>query len=301
MKLFSKQITFKKVSQNDVSDVVIFLSKNFKKKISKVFYIQRYLTNFSKSYICLFDNKIVGHVGFVRYKLSRKKFNNKYIFSRHSSVIHPKFRNFGLFKAMCLYSISQIKSNPNNLGFVIWPNKTNYLRFENNFKINFNNNFLIELSNNHYQKKKPTKFTKKHIKNIKSYDNLGIINKDENYLKWRYFFKKDRSKYFINYYKSKRKTNSISIFDFNQKKQLRLLEFFGERKDYLNHINDLLRYRKNIIFFDKFYNKKGFQMRNKYQTIVYLFTKSAKKLFLKNKNLLTLGDTDSFIDYEKIK
>ena len=54
---------------------------------------------------------------------------------------------------MCLYSISQIKSNPNNLGFVIWPNKTNYLRFKNNFKINFNNNFLIELSNNHYQKK----------------------------------------------------------------------------------------------------------------------------------------------------
>ena len=38
MKLFSKQITFKKVSQNDVSDVVIFLSKNFKKNFKSFLY-----------------------------------------------------------------------------------------------------------------------------------------------------------------------------------------------------------------------------------------------------------------------
>ena len=80
MKLFKKKVLFKKVNDDDISRVTFFLSKYFKKKISKVFYKQRYLTNYSQSYICLYNDKIIGHVGFIRYSLNKKILKKKFIF-----------------------------------------------------------------------------------------------------------------------------------------------------------------------------------------------------------------------------
>lgn len=301
MKLFKKKIIYRKVNNKDLSKVINFLKRHFKKKISKVFYKQRYFNNYSQSYICLCDDKIVGHVGFVRYLLNKNILNKKYIFSRHSSLIHPNFRKFGIFKKLCLYSIRKIKSNSNNVGFIIWPNNNNFLRFKNISKINFHNNYLLELGRNKSFIKSSTKFKINHLKIILKLKSQGIFEKNENYLKWKYFFKQDNSKYFINFFENNDKIKSISIYDFNQKKQLRVLDFFGPKKSYIDHINDLLHYNKYVIFFDYLYSRKNFTMKKKYQTIAYFFSKRVKKIFSKKKNLLTLGDTDTFINYEKIK
>ena len=94
---------------------------------------------------------------------------------------------------------------------------------------------------------------------------------------------------------------NIAIKAINQKKHLRVLDFFGQKKHYISHINDLLYYNKYIIFFHNLYSRKNFIMKKKYQTIAYFFSKRVKKIFSKKKNLLTLGDTDTFINYEKIK
>ena len=135
---------------------------------------------------------------------------------------------------------------------------------------------------------------------IKRLDNPGFFEKNENYIKWKYFIKKDNSKYFINIYQKNKKIESISIYDINQKNQLRVQEYFGERKDYIKHIYNLLCYNKNIIFFIS-YIKKNFIMKKKYQTIAYFFSKKIKNRILKKRIFLTLGDTDTFINYEKIK
>tara|TARA_B100000886_G_scaffold304880_1_gene236337 strand:- start:48 stop:953 length:906 start_codon:yes stop_codon:yes gene_type:complete len=301
MKLFKKKIIYRKVNNKDLPKVINFLKKYFKKKISKTFYKQRYFKNYSQSYICLCDDKIIGHVGFVRYMINKNILNKKYIFSRHSSLIHPNFRKFGIFKKLCLYSIGKIKSNSNNVGFIIWPNDNNFLRFKNISKINYKNNHLLQLIRNKSFKKSSKKFEINHIKIVMRYKNQGVFEKNENYLKWKYFLKQDNSKYFINFFKSNNKLESISIYDFNQKKQLRVLDFFGQKKHYINHINDLLQYNRYIIFFHNLYSSKNCTMKKKYQTIAYFFSKKVKKIFLKKKNLLTLGDTDTFINYEKIK
>ena len=147
----------------------------------------------------------------------------------------------------------------------------------------------------------PVELKINHLKLIKRLDNPGFFEKNENYIKWKYFIKKDNSKYFINIYQKNKKIESISIYDINQKNQLRVQEYFGERKDYIKHIYNLLCYNKNIIFFHKLYNKKNFIMKKKYQTIAYFFSKKIKSRILKKRIFLTLGDTDTFINYEKIK
>ena len=301
MKLFKKKVLFKKVNEDDISRVTFFLSKYFKKKISKVFYKQRYLTNYSQSYICIYNDKIIGHVGFIRYLLNRKIFKKKFIFSRHSSLIHPNFRKLGLFKKLCLFAINKINKNSNNLGFIIWPNNSNYLRFKSKIKITFKNNNLLNLRLKKSSNRTPVELKINHLKLIKRLDNPGFFEKNENYIKWKYFIKKDNSKYFINIYQKNKKIESISIYDINQKNQLRVQEYFGERKDYIKHIYNLLCYNKNIIFFHKLYNKKNFIMKKKYQTIAYFFSKKIKSRILKKRIFLTLGDTDTFINYEKIK
>ena len=301
MELIKKKIFFKKVNKNDISKVSLFLSKYYNKKISKIFYTQRYLTNYSHSYICIYNDKIIGHVGFVRYLLNTRMLSKKYILSRHSSLIHPQFRKFGLFKKLCLFAIKKIKKNKNNLGFVIWPNDNNFLRFKKTNQVIFQNNYLIKLKKNKSYKKIPLQLTTNHIKIIKKLENHGLFEKNENYIKWKYFFKKDNSKYFIHFIKNKKEIASIFIYDINQKQELRVLEFFGKINNYINHVNNLLCYNKNIIFFYRLYNGKKLIIEKKYQTIAYFFSKRIKKIILKNKNFLSLGDTDTFINYEKIK
>ena len=230
MKSFKKKIIYRKVNNKDLPKVINFLGKYYKKKISNIFYKQRYFKNYSQSYICLCDDKIIGHVGFVRYLLNKNILKKKYIFSRHSSLIHPNFRKFGIFKKLCLYSIGKIKSNNNNVGFIIWPNDNNFLRFKNNSKINFQNNYLLQLRGNKSLKKSSIKFRINHLKLIMTLKNQGIFEKNENYLKWKYFLKQDNSKYFINFFESNDKIESILIYDFNQKKHLRVLDFFGQKK-----------------------------------------------------------------------
>ena len=301
MKLFRKKVLFKKVNEDDISRITFFLSKYFKKKISKVFYKQRYLTNYSQSYICLYNNKIIGHVGFIRYLLNKRIFKKKFIFSRHSSLIHPNFRKLGLFKNLCLFAINKINKNSNNLGFIIWPNNNNYLRFKNKLKITFKNNNLLHLRSKKSSNKAPVELKNNHLKLLKNFDNPGFFEKNEKYIKWKYFIKKDSSKYFINIMENNKKIESISIYDFNQKHQLRVQEYFGERKDYIYHIYNLLSYNKNIIFFHRLYNNKNFIMKKKYQTIAYFFSKKIKNRIFKKRFFLTLGDTDTFINYENIK
>lgn len=294
-------LKFKRVNKNNLKNVLNFLNKFNKKRISINFYVQRYILNFSQSYICKIDDKIIGHVGFVRHTVKKNLFYKKYIFFRHSSLIDKQFRNLKIYKKLCNFAFTKIKKNKNNIGIMTWPNHTNYLRFNSKYQIIFKNNFLTCLNKKkNTVKKKLNIFKLSHIKKIKKIPNISFIEKDEKYLKRKYFYSHDKNKYFINIL-FKNNSESISIFDLDNI-NLRILEYFGKERHYIDHINDLLCYRKKILFFHKLtkYRNK-FEIQKKFQTIAYIFQPKIKKILLQQKALLVLGDTDSFINYEKIK
>ena len=90
-----KEIIFKNI--NIKKDFKIIKKKfllNFRKKISKEFYVWRYLlSNRIYCYVIEKQKEIIGHVGFVRYK---SKYNS-YFLSRHSSFVDEKYRRKNLY------------------------------------------------------------------------------------------------------------------------------------------------------------------------------------------------------------
>ena len=85
----SNKFIFRKVQKKDISSILKLFKKTFNKKITKEFYNWRYYKKTYTSFIALNQNKIVGHVGFVKYKISNFE---EYIYSRHSTFVKLDFR-----------------------------------------------------------------------------------------------------------------------------------------------------------------------------------------------------------------
>ena len=176
-----KEITFKNISiRKDFTIIKKKFYLNFKKIISKEFYLWRYLLS-TKTYCYIIEKQkeIIGHVGFVRYKT---QYNN-YFLSRHSSFVDKKYRRKNLYSNLIKFCLLKFKLD--KISFIlIWPNKIN--KFTNK---KFNN--LINLSKlKMYISRKKSNQTLKlnELENItqiehfiKLRNNYSLIKKDKSY------------------------------------------------------------------------------------------------------------------------
>ena len=118
------QILFRKVRLSDVKLIQKLFVSVFKKKISKSFYLEKYIYNNNfTSFVAVYNQKIIGHVGFVQYVYS---YDESQIFSRHSSFIINEYRNLSIYKKLCLYAYQNLY-DPSNYKIVSWPNAINNL------------------------------------------------------------------------------------------------------------------------------------------------------------------------------
>lgn len=291
---------FKKVDiSNDFNDIKIQFLKNFKKNISKRFYIWRYLSNNQiYCYVVKKNKSIIGHVGFVKYKL-----NEKYFFvSRHSSFIDERYRRQNIYTRLIKFSIKKFYRK-NILFLLIWPNSKNIYtnkKFTNLIKLPIIKTYI---STNHEKKKINLKILKD-LKQLKNFVNLNnnfhLIKKDLAYFSWRYIYKRPKEIFYIHSLKNKK---SLLIFSYNNKdKVYNLLEHIGEKNEYLKHLKEI----NNKISFVFWMNseaekKKTFKdlkvkkyNNNKFYSYI-IPVKNDLKLKNKSKINFFMGDTDVFI------
>ena len=142
------KLVFRQVKKNDLDLILINFKKVFNKKISKDFYNWRYGSNLNSytSFVATFQNKIIAHIGFVKYRLD--KFQNN-IYSRHSTFVSNQFQQKGIYSKLLEFCLINLKKKTS---FVIaWPNLKNLKASQkhSNFKII---NFYY-LFNKYYSKK----------------------------------------------------------------------------------------------------------------------------------------------------
>ena len=130
--MISNKFIFRKVQKKDIYSILQLFKKTFNKKITKEFYDWRYYNKAYTSFIALNQNKIVGHIGFVKYKLGNFE---KYIYSRHSTFVKSNFRKKKVYYNLLKYSFSKLKQNTKYI--IAWPNFENLKasKKHKNFKI----------------------------------------------------------------------------------------------------------------------------------------------------------------------
>ena len=133
-------IKFIRVSSKHVHQIISLFTKIFSKEISTQFYHKRYfLNNKFNSFIAIRDETIIGHVGFVKHKLT---ISNFYTYSRHTSMVLKQYRQSNIYTNLCKFAYNKLL-NKNLLGFVIFPNKLNVDKYIHLFLHQRYSNFLV--------------------------------------------------------------------------------------------------------------------------------------------------------------
>ena len=287
-------LTFRKVALSDVNKCCLFINKNFNIRISKNFYKWRYLLNGSCSFIAKYKNKIVGHVGFTKYQINKSQ---KKIFSRHSSCVDHEFRRRGIYSTLINYSYNSLKKKTNVI--VTWPNKINSKTSKKNKFKKIKREFIIYKSPG-LSKHQDQIFSLKNYGQISNFirenQNIGVILKNSNYYKWRYFSKLHNDTQ-IFYFRIK---SSLFIFSYNKfNKDLNLLDYLGPKKIFYKN----LQFISSKIQFN-FWTLKNSTMQLKLKGLH--FKKTSKKItneiiFLKNdkfkkNSFFFMAETDSFLN-----
>ncbi len=292
---FKKNVSFSRVNLPILSKVIRFINSHSNANLDRKFYKTRYFFDkkFS-SFVCKINKKIIGHVGFTKYSVKGKK---KYIYSRHSSVVHQNFRNQKIYSKLVEYSIKNL-SNLDSL--ILWPNKNNFklkinsLRKNFNYKITNNLIFFGNKNKNILKKLNNLSILKKYY-NENTFTNL--IYKDENFFKRQCLDLKYNS-YFYNEYQNE----SIAIFTKSkQSKGMILIEFVGNKNYKMKHLKYLSR---NLFFYycinkNNYKNYKKILDFNNTNIIFNLIYMTNKKVNLKYHDI-HLSDTDSFLNTKKL-
>ena len=299
---------FKLVTQKDLSKIQNLFFKTFKKKMSKKFYKWRYFNLNSKSFINS-KNKIIFHIGFVEKKINSLK--KKLILSRHSSIVHEKFRRKGIYSNFFINFIEKKDIIKKYYAIVTWPNKINLKTFRNIKRKYFYKRMFVYSNKHKFNKSKfnTNNFNKiNKIIKFKYFDNLeskvSFFYKDKNYLIKRYI-NDPHQKYFFFSINLKNTTNII-VFSVNNvcsSRTIIIQDFFGDTKN-LNKtfeifIKNLIK-KKIPVALWKFWNNKNkpsylknFKILKNYQNIIII--PLHKKNIKLGKKILTMGDTDTYM------
>lgn len=319
------KVTFHRFIDSDFLQTKKLFKKTFNRNISKNYYKWRYFNNKKyNSFIAKIGNQIIGHIGFVEYRLNlRIKKTIKNIYSRHSSMVVKKYRRNNVYSSLLKWSIQRLK---NNSGIIIWPNDINILTSTNlNLKYNFEYNLFIKNIYKKSNNEKKIKFKrlnqlilkKKLIQNNNINKNINFIEKDLNYFKWRY------STYDIKSYYCFEKTINkiINIFIIgtikrDKKNFISILDYIGSNEYYYEILNELVTNLEFSQFSSKNYILQIWSNKKDTKKILYLnknkfkFSKKTFNISLLNiddqikynfNNLnFDMGDTDVFINLNKI-
>ena len=298
-------INFRKVKDSDIINIRKLFFLTFKKKISKKYYKERYLNNnLYNAFVALDNEKIIGHVGYK--KIKNYTNNNKlmFLYSRHTSMIHEKYRRKGIYNLLCNYSFDYLKKKKSASGVIIWPNSNNRkVKIKNYIMIFFKNHYIYSkfpLSKKSKIQNKNLEFSLKQLKNKITPNKKKFIFKDTSYFKSTYSLSNNnfymfiiKDSYIIFSFDLHLK-NNINILEFSDNSFLNILfdEFIEKFSNYtinmwLPHINDSK--------FSLFINKGFAKNKNKKFYIGYIpFNKIRTKNELINSTFFNMGDTDVF-------
>ena len=305
----SNKFIFRKVQKKDISSILRLFKKTFRKKINKEFYNWRYLKDTYNSFIALNRNKIVGHIGFVKYKLSNF---DKYIYSRHSTFVIPNFQKKGVYYNLLKYSISKLRQKTKYI--IAWPNSKNLnaSKKHKNFKIIkiYHLFYKSNFSNIRNYKKLFIKIDNIYFKNIIFDQDNHLFFRNIKFMTWRYGTYKEN-----NYFCLKNKKYKNFIF---QKKNIRgkicflIIDYYGRNINYSKEINLLINFliqkKVNFQLFMPSKNKKFNYISKKYKLMkinhdfiigLYTFGKETKiknRIEKKIKHDIKISDTDVFIE-----
>ena len=293
-KLDKLKLNFRKLKLSDYNQFKNLFFLCFNKKISFEFFKWRYFSDkISFCYGVFHFSKLIANVGMVSKKLNYKK--NTEVFSRHSSMVSPKYRGIGIFSEL----LNKVKNKElNNTSFIImWPNKRNFASFGfRNSNIKEKKFYLYQISS----KKNPAYRLKKNsienlvkFKNYIKSDNNSFFYKNYEYFKHRYIGYKKRN-YFINEFNYK---NSKSFFILKKLKKTSDLKFvildhFGSKELISMHFFELINCCNQLIFLTK---KKVKNKNYKFLNTINFKVGMNKKFNFKINKDIYLGDTDIFI------
>ena len=294
------KFTYKKVDiKNDFNIIKKKFLKNFKKNISKKFYIWRYIDNNQfYCYVVKKNKSIIGHVGFVKYK----QYDGNFFASRHSSFIDQKYRRKNLYTKLVKFSLKELDKKK-FLFLLIWPNANNTYtnkKFNNLIKLPIIKTYISQ----HHKKNQIYLKKLKDIKQLKSFinlkDNFHLIKKDLTYFFWRYIDKKPKEVFYLRSLKNRK---SLLIFNYNKKDKIyNLLEHIGSKDDYIYHIREINNKLRFIFWVNSIFEKKRIfkelKVKKYKNNKFYSYIIPVRKDFnLKNKKLINffMGDTDVFI------
>ena len=294
-----QNLSFRKLKISDYDEFRKLFYSCFKKKLSFEFYKWRYFNNkFSFCYGAFEKYKLIANVGMV--SIQKSKNLNDIIYSRHSSMVLKNYRGFGIFsKLLKLVKKKFLKKIP--LVFM-WPNKNNFSNFDIDKKNILKKKYYLykscKISN---LKKKLSDHSiselityKKFIKNEKS-----LFFKDFYYFKKRYLSYK-KNEYFLNKFAKKNQTSFFIIKRNKDKSGFNnvILDHFGSKKIYNNHLSYLIKNLDKLIFLSKTCrNNSKYKLINSLNLKIGFMEKLNMKKrynFLKNQEIY-LGDTDIFI------
>ena len=188
-------VKFRKVKEKDLYEIFNLFKKVFTINISRKYYDERYLIRKNyNSFIAVTENKIIGHVGFIKIKSQNE---NEFLYSRHSSFIDSSYQRKGVYNELCNYSFKKIFRN-NVQGIVIWPNKNNLRVKYSGYVIKYFYNNIIFFKD--INKKKIKNFNYKNQKNFTkkiklSEDTKSIYKK--NSLSYKKLFCLTKNNFFI--------------------------------------------------------------------------------------------------------
>ena len=105
------KVTFHRFIDSDFLQTKRLFKQTFNRNISKKYYKWRYFNNKKyNSFIAKVGNQIIGHIGFVEYKLNLEiKKTKKNIYSRHSSMVLKKYRRQNVYSSLLKWSIQRLK------------------------------------------------------------------------------------------------------------------------------------------------------------------------------------------------
>jgi hypothetical protein len=301
------KLTFRRVQTKDIKLLLKLFKIVFKKKISEEFYNWRYYDNSYSSFVALYKNNIIAHIGFVEYRFNN---NLNYIFSRHSTFVVPQFQKKGIYYELLKYCFSIIKKKANYI--IAWPNLKNLKssKKHDNFKVI--NTYDLFYKINFLTKKNSffTKISENYLKNLKFTQKNHLFFRDKKFINWRYNTYHKNKFFFLD-----NKRLNHFIFQkkyFNNKMYYLIIDYYGDYLNYYKEMKLVLKFllRNKINFqvlisntnkeFDSFFKKEKIKKNtNKFYVGLYKIGNNVnlkKKIEKKIKDDIKITDTDIFIE-----
>ena len=294
-----ENLSFRKLKISDYHEFRKLFYSCFKKRISFEFYKWRYFSDkFSFCYGAFEKYKLIANVGMV--SIPKSKNSNDIIYSRHSSMVLKKYRGIGIFSKL-LKLVKNKYLNKIPMVFM-WPNKNNFSNFDISKKNILKKKYFLYKS---YKipnvKKKISNYSinqlityKKFIRNEKN-----IFFKDFSYFKKRYLLYM-KNEYFLNKFVIRNQTSFFIIKRNKDKSGINnvILDHFGSKKIYTEHLSNLIQNLDKLIFLSKTRkNNSKYELINSLNVKIGFMKKAnmKKKYDLLKNNEIYLGDTDIFI------